>query len=94
MAAVLHGNSTELATQISKATDLIVLSKDSRELRSNTKQYSTLFGTTEEKDVENLIVSSEYKPTGSQESQQTVDRCFFSNYEVTSIMGSRSAPAG
>ena len=66
VAADLLGNSTELATQPSKATDIIVMSKDSRELRSNAKQYSMLFETTEEKDVENLNVSSEHMPTGSQ----------------------------
>ena len=74
MAAVLLGNSTELATQPSKATDIIVMSKDSREQRSNAKQHSTLFETTDEKEVENLTVNS---PRVSQSNSEQLTDFFF-----------------
>ena len=94
MAAVLLGNSTELSTQPSKATDFIVMSKDSRDLRSNAKQHLTLFEPTDEKDVENLTVSSEYMPTGSPSHSEHLTDFFFTIYEGTSKKGSRSPPAG
>ena len=70
------------------------MSKDSRELRSNPKQHSTLFETTEEKDVEKLTGSSEYMPTGSPSHSEQLTDVFFTIYEGTSKKGSRSPPAG